>query len=89
MCHDSGIHTQIPAVCDRSCCGTVNIFFFRATDGVPPRELYDTPEREKQYPEPSMFGLMPVWGFFIRHTNGVQVDHVELSSRSKTSARRS
>ncbi|HVW07639.1 MAG TPA: glycosyl hydrolase family 28-related protein [Bryobacteraceae bacterium] len=59
--------------------GLVNTFFFRATGGVPPREPYATPEREKEYPEPSMFGLMPAWGFFIRHANGVQMDHVDLS----------
>ena len=59
--------------------GLVNTFFFRATGGVPPREPYATSEREKEYPEPSMFGLMPAWGFFIRHANGVQMDHVDLS----------
>jgi polygalacturonase len=45
----------------------VNTFFFRASGGVPPREPYDTPEREKEYPEPSMFGMLPSYGFFIRH----------------------
>ncbi|HVY94585.1 MAG TPA: hypothetical protein VHA14_17610, partial [Bryobacteraceae bacterium] len=59
--------------------GLVNTFFFRATGGVPPREPYATPEREKEYPEPSMFGLLPAWGFFIRHANGVQMDHIDLS----------
>jgi polygalacturonase len=59
--------------------GLVNAFFFRATGGVPPREPYATPEREKEYPEPSMFGLMPAWGFFIRHASGLQMDHIDLS----------
>jgi polygalacturonase len=59
--------------------GLVNTFFFRATGGVPPREPYATPEREKEYPEPSMFGLMPAWGFFIRHAKGVKMDHIDLS----------
>ena len=27
-------------------------FFFRASGGVPPREPYATPEREKEYPNP-------------------------------------
>ena len=49
----------------------VNTFFFRATGGVPPREPYATPEREKEYPEPSMFGMLPAYGFFIRHAAGV------------------
>lgn len=57
----------------------VNNFFFRATGGVPPREPYNTPEREKEYPEPSMFGVLPAYGFFIRHAKGIELDHVEVS----------
>ena len=56
----------------------VNTFFFRAQGGVPPREPYDTPEREKEYPEPSMFGLLPAWAFFLRHAKGVEMDHVDF-----------
>ena len=52
----------------------VNTFFFRATGGVPPREPYDTPEREKEYPEPSMFGMLPAYGFFIRHATGNRIE---------------
>ena len=58
----------------------VNTFFFRASGGVPPREPYDTPEREKEYPEPSMFGLMPAGGFFIRHAKGIELTHVSVSN---------
>ena len=53
-------------------------FFFRATGGIPPREPYATPEREKEYPEPSMFGLIPAWGFFIRHAKGIEFNNVEV-----------
>jgi hypothetical protein len=56
----------------------VNTFFFRATGGIPPREPFATPEREKEYPEPSMFGLLPAWGFFIRHAKGIQFDNVDI-----------
>ena len=56
----------------------VNTFFFRATGGVPPREPYATPEREKEYPEPSMFGMMPAYGFFLRHVTGVELHNVEV-----------
>ena len=56
----------------------VSTFFFRAPGGVPPREPYDTPEREKEYPEPSMFGLLPAYGFFIRHAKGVELNDVEV-----------
>jgi polygalacturonase len=57
----------------------VNTFFFRASGGVPPREPYATPEREKEYPEPSMFGMMPAYGFFIRHVKGIELNNVEVS----------
>ena len=56
----------------------VNAFFFRATGGIPPREPYATPEREKEYPEPSMFGMLPAWGFFIRHAKGIEFNNVEI-----------
>jgi len=57
----------------------VNTFFFRASGGVPPREPYDTPEREKEYPEPSMFGMLPAYGFFIRHAKGIELNDVDVA----------
>ncbi len=57
----------------------VNSFFFRASGGVPPREPYDTPEREQEYPEPSMFGLLPAYGFFIRHAKKIALNDVDVS----------
>jgi polygalacturonase len=56
----------------------VNTFFFRASGGVPPRESFDTPEREKEYPEPSMFGMMPAYGFFMRHVAGIHMSDVDV-----------
>jgi polygalacturonase len=56
----------------------VNTFFFRASGGVPPREPYDTPEREKEYPEPSMFGMLPAYGFFIRHAKGIELSDIDV-----------
>ncbi len=57
----------------------VNTFFFRDSGGVPKREPYATPEREKQYPEPSMFGLLPAYGFFIRHAKGLQLNNISVA----------
>jgi hypothetical protein len=57
----------------------VNTFFFRATGGVPPRAPYATPEREKEYPEPSMFGMLPAYGFFVRHVAGIEMNDVDVS----------
>ena len=37
------------------------------------------PEREHNYPEPSMYGEIPAYGFFIRHVNGIELNNVEVS----------
>lgn len=34
------------------------------------------PEGEKSYPEPSMFGITPSYGFYIRHVDGIMFDNV-------------
>lgn len=44
------------------------------------------PEKEKQYPEPNMFGTTPAHGFFVRHVrglemNGVKIEHVNMDAR--------
>ena len=39
----------------------------------------DVPENEKNYPEPSMFGVLPVYGFYVRHASGITFDNVEVS----------
>ena len=66
----------------------VNTFFFRAPGGVPPREPFDTPEQEKEYPEPSMFGLLPAYGFFIRHAKGIELTTWRSDSCRRTAGRR-
>ena len=43
------------------------------------RELdLQPPERETNYPEPSMFGELPAYGFFIRHAKGISLSNVEI-----------
>ena len=61
----------------------VNTFFFRALGGPQPREPFDTPERENDYPEPSMFGLLPAHGLFIRHVDGLQVHNLEVGYKEE------
>lgn len=38
------------------------------------------PEKEKDYPEPTMFGTMPSHGFFIRHVRGLEMIGVKVES---------
>ena len=49
------------------------------------KELADVlpSERETNYPEPSMFGEMPAYGFFIRHAKGIVLNDVHISYLSE------
>lgn len=56
--------------------------FFRPPGGTGPREAYAVPEREAMYPEPSLFGVLPAYGFYIRHAAGIQMDGIEVGFMS-------
>lgn len=43
----------------------------------------DVPEHEKTYPEPAKMGIMPSYGFFIRHVKGIKMNNVEVSYLGK------
>jgi len=59
----------------------VNTFFSRQIGGMPARtDPMAVPEQEKGYPEPSIFGILPAWGFFIRHAKGIELDGIDLST---------
>ncbi|OLB80615.1 MAG: exo-poly-alpha-D-galacturonosidase [Actinobacteria bacterium 13_2_20CM_2_71_6] len=47
--------------------------------GLSPADaVADPPELENAYPEPTMFGTLPAYGFFIRHASGISLDNVEV-----------
>lgn len=46
---------------------------------VGPHEPYAVPEQTKVYPEPSMFGLLPASGFYVRHVRGLAMNGVDIS----------
>ena len=37
------------------------------------------PEHEKTYPEPAKMGVMPAYGFFIRHVKNIELNNIEIS----------
>ena len=39
-------------------------------------------EKEKDYPEPNMFGRLLPMGFFVRHVNGIEVSKVKIIAES-------
>lgn len=57
----------------------------RATKGmayIPVTRLHQVPERENEYPEFSMFGELPAWGFYVRHVNGITMKNVTVKLRN-------
>lgn len=56
----------------------VNTFFFNGPETGPREDPYAVPERANAYPEPSMFGVIPAYGFYIRHAEGIRIHDVEI-----------
>ena len=44
------------------------------------QDLASVPEKEKAYPEYGMFGALPAYGFFCRHTRGLRLSRVQVST---------
>ncbi|MDR3625196.1 MAG: glycosyl hydrolase family 28 protein [Ignavibacteriaceae bacterium] len=44
--------------------------------------LNKIPEKEDDYPEFSMFGELPAWGFYIRHADGINMQNVKILYRN-------
>ena len=54
----------------------------RATKGMAYMPLWrkgDVPEQINKYPEFTMFGELPAWGFYVRHVDGIRFKDVHLS----------
>ncbi|WP_339709179.1 glycosyl hydrolase family 28 protein [uncultured Kriegella sp.] len=50
---------------------------------VPVWRLNSIPEKASSYPEFSMFGELPSWGFYVRHASGLEMNNVRLSVREE------
>jgi len=53
----------------------------RANNGyanLPVHRLKDVPENESGYPEFSMFGELPSWGFYVRQVKGLSMKNINL-----------
>jgi hypothetical protein len=61
-----------------------NIEIFHPGGGDPSKasittdKLDTVPERINSYPEISMFGELPAWGFYVRHVEGIRLKNVHL-----------
>jgi polygalacturonase len=58
--------------------GLVNTFFLRGPGLAGPRDPFSPPEQERAYPEPSMFGLLPAYGIYVRHASGLEFRDIDL-----------
>ena len=56
-----------------------NIRIYYQGGGTKEQAALEPPENEKDYPEPSMFGEIPSYGFFIRHVKGIELNNVQIS----------
>jgi polygalacturonase len=56
-----------------------NIKIYYQGGGTAAQAAVSPPERESSYPEPSMFGDTPAYGFFMRHVKGIELNSVEVS----------
>ncbi len=64
--------------------------FFTKTNALLPRvdwdeekkgwfdDPYNVPEMAREYPEPSIFGILPAYGMYLRHTENITIENVKL-----------
>jgi len=50
---------------------------------IPLSRLGQIPEKIKNYPEFTMFGELPAWGFYARHVKGIRIKNVKLMLKNK------
>lgn len=53
--------------------------YYRPIDSAASKIQQVVPEHEKLYPEPEKFGVLPAYGFFIRHAKNVKLNNLEVS----------
>jgi polygalacturonase len=57
----------------------INPFFDRGLGARDPRDPYHPPEQVKSYPEPSMFGVLPACGIYVRHAKDLAFRDLKFS----------
>src|SRR5437762_3750050 len=56
-----------------------NIRIYYKGGGTKEQAALEPPEKETDYPEPTMFGEIPAYGFFIRHVRGLEMSAIRLN----------
>ncbi len=60
--------------------GLNHIRIYYKGGGSAPDSVFAVPEKEKNYPEPGMFGIPPAYGFYIRHAGNIRMNDIELKT---------
>jgi polygalacturonase len=58
-----------------------NIFYCQEGGGTVADIHNKVPEKPKDYPEATMFGTLPAYGFYIRHARNISFSNIELASQ--------
>lgn len=75
---DASILSGIPAHCIEDI--KLSDIYVETAGGAPAEAaLRQLPEAESSYPEPSMFGTTPAFGFYLRHLRNLEMSHVEIA----------
>ena len=56
-----------------------NIRIYYKGGGTKEQAALQPAEKENDYPEPAMFGVLPAYGFFIRHVRGLEMSDITVS----------
>ena len=55
-----------------------NIRIYYQGGGTKEQAAVSPAEEEKGYPEPRMFGVIPAYGFYLRHVDGIEMNDVQV-----------
>jgi polygalacturonase len=55
-----------------------NIRIWYAGGGTKEQALLVVSENEQVYPDPQMFGILPAYGFYIRHLKNIEISNIEV-----------
>ena len=53
----------------------------KAYANMPVSRMHNVPEKIEDYPEFSMFGELPAWGFYVRHVSGLSMNNCKVKIR--------
>ncbi|HYW34769.1 MAG TPA: glycoside hydrolase family 28 protein [Balneolaceae bacterium] len=60
-----------------------NVRFVLRGGGKKKLRSIKVPEKADGYPEPTMFGTLPSYGFYVRHAKGIDFSNITISTKKK------